>query len=161
VGGVSIGFTGESVHKLDAKSRVFVPKRFQSELTPDQDGALSCVLTRGMEDCVYLFSLAGYRDYVAHLEGKPVGDREKRAVQRMFFSKTALSPLDSSGRVLIPDALKKFAKLDKEVVMAGVNTRVEIWDLATWEAFQQEHEPTYQDLDRVLGDRTSPSGGVA
>jgi MraZ protein len=155
-----IGFTGESIHKLDAKNRVFVPKRFQSLLSADGNGDTCCVLTRGTEDCVSLFSIAGYEQYKRHLQSKPIGDRRKRAILRKFFSKTSLTQLDSAGRVLIPDALKRFANLDKEVVMVGVDERAEIWDRASWEAFEEEHEITFRNLDEVLGDGTSPSGAV-
>lgn len=155
---MSIGFTNESVHRLDAKHRVFVPKRFQSLLASEGTEDLTCVLTRGQEGCVFLFSREGYEEFKAHLKSKPFGDRNKRAVNRKIFSKTALVQLDGSGRVLIPDALVRFAGLDKEVVMVGVDDHAEIWDKAAWERYENETEEVFQRLDEVMEPQTSSPG---
>ena len=156
----SLGFHGESVHSLDAKNRVVVPKRFQNELTPDASGALSVVLTRGVEDCVYLFSIQGYQEYRSYLQSKPFGDRTRRAILRKLFSKTYPVQLDASGRVLVPETLKRYAGLDKEVVMLGVNDRAELWDRSTWERYDEEHEEDFQNLDQVLTENSTPPPGA-
>lgn len=155
---LDFGFVGESDHTLDAKNRVVVPKRFQSELDAVDGGPPSVVLMRGVEDCVYLFSVSGFQAFKKFVKTDPFGSKKKRAVSRKLFSKTFLVQLDSTGRILVPEILKTCAGLTKEVVMVGVDERAEIWDRATWAAYEADHEQDFQDLDEVLGEEETPSG---
>ena len=153
-------FTGDSIHTLDPKNRVFVPKRFQDELGRDGDGQQIAVLTRGFEGCLFLFSKPGFEQVLQRLTTQPFGGEQLRTMQRLFFSNVHETPLDSSGRVLLPEKLRKYAGIDKEVVMVGVADRAEVWDRARWERFQSEHDDHFDDLDVVLVGG-GPNGGPA
>jgi MraZ protein len=143
-------FTGESFHTLDAKFRVFLPKRFQESLDRDAEGNLTAILTRGFEQSLFLFSERGFAGVLSRLQTQPFGGEELRKMQRLFFSNTHTCELDASGRLLLPEKLRRFAKIEREVVMIGVAERVEIWDRKQWEKFEAENEGDFDELDVVL-----------
>jgi len=156
--GAEAVFTGDSIHTLDPKNRVFVPKRFQDLLERDEEGQLVAVLTRGFEGCLFLFTKKGYEQVLQRLTTQPFGGAQLRTMQRLFFSNVHVTPLDSSGRVLLPEKLRKYAEIDKEVVMVGVADRAEIWDRAKWEKFEAENDDHFDGLDVVLVGGGGPGG---
>jgi MraZ protein len=156
--GAGAVFTGDSTHTLDPKNRVFVPKRFQEQLGRNAAGLQVAVLTRGFEGCLFLFSEDGYRAVLQRMTTQPFGGEQLRTMQRLFFSNVHETPVDSSGRVLLPEKLRKYAGIDKEVVMVGVADRAEIWDRARWEKFESENDERFDDLDVVLIGGGGPGG---
>ena len=143
-------FSGESVHTLDPKNRVFVPKRFQEALGRDAEGQQMVILTRGFEECLFLFSEQGFAKVLERLQTQPFGGETLRKMQRLFFANVHPSPLDGSGRLLLPEKLRRYAGIEREVVMVGVADRAEIWDRARWEKFESENDDGFDDLDVVL-----------
>ncbi len=144
-------FCGESTHSLDAKHRVFIPKRFQEFLGRDDQGNHMVVLTRGFERCLFLFSKEEFDAVRSRLRTKAFGGgAELRKMQRLFFSNTHMCGLDGSGRLVIPEKLRRFAGIEKEVVMVGIADRAEIWDRSAWETFEAENEGDFDALDGVL-----------
>lgn len=143
-------FTGESFHSLDTKHRVFVPKRFQNVLGSAADGPPKLVLTRGFENSLFLFSISGFSAVLRRLKTQPFGGPRMRNMQRRFFSNVHETQLDASGRVVLPEKLRRYAEIQKEVVMVGVADRAEIWDRARWERFDEEGADEYDELDVVL-----------
>jgi len=155
-------FSGDSIHTLDPKNRVFVPKRFQELLERDPEGHQVAILTRGFEGCLFLFSKAGYQKVLDRLQTQPFGGEQLRKMQRLFFANVHPTPLDSSGRVLLPEKLRRYAGIEKEVVMVGVADRAEIWDRVRWERFESENDDEFDQLDVVLVGNTlggSTGGG--
>jgi MraZ protein len=157
--GAEAVFSGDSIHTLDPKNRVFVPKRFQDHLGRDAAGQLVAVLTRGFEGCLFLFSKQGYEQVLQRLTTQPFGGAQLRTMQRLFFANVHEAPLDSSGRVLLPEKLRRYAGIDKEVVMVGVADRAEIWDRARWERFEAENDDHFDSLDVVLVGGGPPGNG--
>jgi MraZ protein len=155
---VDFGFAGESAHTLDSKNRAFVPKRFQRELDQEPGENPTVILVRGMENCVYLFSLSGWRDFKKQFGGSHFGNPKRRAISRKFFSKAFELNLDSAGRVTVPEALVRFAGLEKDIMMVGVDDHAEIWNKPAWEAFEADNEELFQNLDEVLGAENPPLG---
>lgn len=151
-------FSGDSTHTLDPKHRVFVPKRFQDELERDAEGVQVAVLTRGFEGCLFLFSEAGYAKVLERMQTQPFGGAELRTMQRLFFSNVHPTPLDGSGRILLPEKLRAYAAIEREVVMVGVADRAEIWDRARWDKYQSENDSRFDDLDVVLVGGGGPGG---
>ena len=143
-------FCGDSRHTVDAKHRVFLPKRFQQELSLDAEGNRAAVLTRGMDGCLYLFTEAGLERALQRMDTEAFAGPDHRKLQRLFFSYTNGVTLDASGRLLIPEKLRRLAGIDKEVVMVGVRDRVEIWAAERWDAFEEESGDSFDDLERVL-----------
>jgi len=143
-------FTGESFHTLDAKHRVFVPKRFQHVLESVSGGHSKLVLTRGFEKSLFLFSSQGFAQVLRRLKTQPFGGARMRNMQRRFFANVHETQLDASGRVVLPEKLRRYAEIEKEVVMVGVADRAEVWDRARWEQFEAEGADEYDELDTVL-----------
>ena len=142
---------GESQHTVDAKNRVFLPKRFLSGLDrPEAAGQPTAIVTRGFEDCLFLFSESGFQKALARLETQAFAREEARRMQRLFFSQSHPVQLDAQARVLLPEKLKSLAGIEKEVVMIGLIERIEIWAKERWDAFESEHGPDFNRLDGVL-----------
>lgn len=152
-------FFGESTHSLDAKHRVFVPKRFQEALGRDESGNLRVVLSRGFERCLFLFSAPRFEEVLRRLRLQPFGAEETRRMQRLFFANTHYATLDGSGRLVLPEKLRTFAGIEKEVVMVGVADRAEVWNKADWERYEASNEADFDKLGELLwGDESGGNG---
>ena len=143
-------FFGESNHTLDAKHRVFIPKRFQGGLGRDEQGHLSIIVTRGFERCLFLFSEDGFEEVKRRLKTQSFAGAQLRKMQRLFFANTHQCQLDASGRLVLPEKLRTLAGIEREVVMVGVADRAEIWDRVEWERFESENAGDFDELDVVL-----------
>jgi MraZ protein len=154
-------FSGESEHVMDDKGRVSVPKRFQALLSPEPDGDLGVILTRGFEPCVFLFSKPGFARFTSKLSGQAFAGAKLRKLQRLFFSTVYELKLDASGRVLVPELLRKTAGLRQDVVMVGSLGRAEIWDQAAWKAYQSASEADLAELGEILADIEDTDGAEA
>ena len=144
-------FCGESRHSVDAKHRVFLPKRFQADLPLDEDGGRVAVLTRGLDGCLYLFTEAGLDRALERMDTEAFAQADHRRLQRLFFSHTHSVTLDASGRLLLPEKLRKLAGVQREVVMVGVRQRVEIWAAERWDAFESANgDDAFDELEHVL-----------
>lgn len=152
-------FCGDSRHTVDAKKRVFLPKRFQQGLPLDEDGNRVAVLTRGLDGCLYLFPENGLERALKRMDTEAFAVKDQRKLQRMFFSYTSRVTLDASGRLLIPDKLRKLAEIEKDVVMLGVENRVEIWSAEAWDRFESENADAFESLEDVLTGASGNSEG--
>src|ERR671933_440588 len=118
---------GAHEHTIDDKNRLTLPAKFRQAFA---DGI---VLTRGLDGCLYAFRRPDWDRLVeSRLASLDPFSPEGRRIQRHFFSGAAEADLDRQGRVMIPAQLIEHAKLGREVVVAGVNDRLEIWDRAAW-----------------------------
>ena len=136
---------GEYEHTLDDKNRLTLPAKFR------QAFAEGVVVTRGLDGCLYAFRRADWARLVeSRLSTLDPLSPEGRRLQRHFFSGAAESELDKQGRVMIPPSLIGHAKLGKDVVVAGVNDRLEIWDRAAWRKELAEVEGSAEDVAERL-----------
>ena len=120
-------FLGEYEHTIDDKNRLTLPARFRDALA---DGV---VLTRGLDECLDVYPRSDWNALVeAQLATLDPFSREARDLRRFFFSAASDAELDKQGRVLVPPALTRRARLGREVVVAGVHDHLEIWDRAAW-----------------------------
>ena len=120
-------FFGEYEHTIDDKNRLTLPARFRETF------AGGVVLTRGLDQCLDVFPRSDWDSLVeARLAPLDPFSKEARDLKRFFFSAAADAELDKQGRVLVPPALARHAKLGREVVVAGVHDHLEIWDRAAW-----------------------------
>lgn len=150
-------FFNSSLHTMDAKKRLFVPKRFQQLLTRNEEGNLECVLTQGQDGCLYLFSVEGFERAIADLDTRPFTGPAQRQAQRALFANADRIALDAAGRMLISEPLRRLAGLEKEVVLAGAGKRAEVWSKERWERIQEQGFD-FDGIDEVLRDR-GDSGG--
>ena len=118
---------GEYEHTIDDKNRLTLPARFREQL------AEGVVVTRGMDGCLYAYPAGEWRErFQSRVGGLDPLSREGRKLQRHFFSGAAEAELDKQGRIMIPAALRGYARLQRDVVVAGVHDHLEIWDRETW-----------------------------
>ena len=138
-------FLGAYDHTLDDKNRLTLPAKFR------QSFAEGVVVTRGLDGCLYAFRRADWDRLVeSRLATLDPLRPEGRRLQRHFFSGAAEAELDKQGRVMIPAQLIEHAKLGKEVVVAGVNDRLEIWDREAWRRELTEIEGSAEDVAERL-----------
>ena len=133
-------FMGEYNHSVDAKGRLIVPSKFREQLGNE------FVVTKGLDGCLFVYSQEEWNKFVAELESLPRMNKDARIFKRYFFGSASEGSFDKQGRVLVPPSLRKNAHLEKEVVLVGVQDRVEIWDKALWEEKNQISE---EDLDAI------------
>ncbi|ADY26068.1 Protein mraZ [Deinococcus proteolyticus MRP] len=119
---------GEYPYNLDEKGRLVMPPPFREFV---EDGL---ILTRGMEGCLYIFPLAGWRRVEEQLEGLPLTDAGARAFVRFFYSGASKARLDGQSRIGVPLTLRQFAALDTQAVVVGAPGRLELWNPERWNA---------------------------
>lgn len=129
-------FIGEYRHTLDEKKRLSLPAKFRTEL------GKQVVATRGDDRCLYLYPYKAWLSLSKEAAGQGHLKRDTREM-RFIFSGAAELPVDSIGRVLIPEFLREFGDLKTDVVFTGVHDRVEIWDEKRWSAYKKKLETEY------------------
>ena len=135
-------------HTLDDKNRLTLPAKFLEAFI---DGV---VITRGLDGCLYAFRREDWDRLVdSRLSALDPLSPEGRRLQRHFFSGASEAELDKQGRVMIPAQLIEHAKLSKDVVVAGVNDRLEVWDRAAWRKELAEVEGSAEDVAERLADK--------
>ncbi len=137
---------GEYKHNLDPKKRLSIPSKFRKELG---EGA---VLTRGLDNCLFVFPLQSWKPFAEMLGGLSLAKKETRSFSRLFLSGAVEVEFDSLGRILIPDNLKEYAELKKVVMITGVSNRLEIWDEEKWNVYKADLEKNSDSIAEKLGE---------
>ena len=140
-------FYGEYDHTIDDKKRVTLPARFRDEL------AGGVVLTRGIEKNIDVYPRAGWDANVGRIAELDSLNREARELKRFVFAGATVAELDKQGRVLIPPHLAVHAGIEKDVVLAGVHDRIEIWDTSVWASHLKAIEGSAGDVAERLADK--------
>ena len=122
-------FIGEYRHTLDAKNRLSLPAKFRKDL------GRAVVVTRGLDRCLYVYPKKEWAEEAKRHASHASGTKAGRGLARLFLAGAMEAEVDGAGRVLIPDHLKGFAGLTAKAVVAGVASRVEIWDEAAWNKY--------------------------
>ena len=129
-------FMGEYSHTLDTKGRLTVPAKFREALGD------RCVIARSLDQCLCIYAMEDWEKFVARLADIPYNVRKQRQLVRYFLSGANETEIDRQGRILIPSNLREAAGIDKEVVLAGVGSRIEVWSKEIWEQALTEDELT-------------------
>ena len=137
---------GEYHHNIDLKKRVALPAKFRREL------GNKMVITRGLDNCLFLYPLKQWQKISEKLSEMPIGQADTRGFNRFMLAGAVEVDLDSMGRVLLPDYLRNFAGLKNKVVIAGVSNRLEIWDENKWDKYKMKIEKNADDLAEKLGE---------
>ena len=120
----------EYQHTIDAKNRVIVPAKFREDL-----GSLFYI-TKGLDGCLFVLSRKGWEQLQAKIDAMPLS--KSRGLQRFFFAGAAEAEPDKQGRILIPQNLREYAELEKDVTFIGTSTRAEIWSTEKWNRMNEE-----------------------
>lgn len=126
---MSYYFCGEYQHSVDAKGRMIVPLKFREIL-----GA-NFMVTRGLDGCLSVYPMEAWEGFTQKLKSLPISNPNARQFVRFFMSGAVECELDKQGRILLPQTLRTYGEITKEVVVTGVGERVEIWDAAKWEQY--------------------------
>lgn len=137
---------GEFQHSLDIKGRVAVPAKFRDNLSA------GAIITRGLDNCLFLFTGEEWSKLADKLISLPLAQSNSRAFTRLMLAGAMNVDVDSQGRILIPDYLRKYAGLKKDVVITGLYNRVEIWDKEMWEKYKQKTESASDEIAEKLGE---------
>ena len=131
-------FMGEHSHTSDAKGRIIIPAKFREEL-----GA-QFVLTLGLDHCLTIYPMEEWNKFQEQLNQLPRTNKETRVFRRFFTAKAAICELDKQGRILVPSGLREYAGLDKDVVLTGNISNIEVWSKERWDEISN-----YEDMDEI------------
>ena len=127
-------YIGQYCHNLDAKGRVIMPSRFREQLGE------TFVVTKGYEGCLSVYSEEEWEKFAAQLMSMPGHNADARRLLRMFSSGAVNCETDKQGRILLPAHLREHAGIEKEVMIIGAISRVEIWECAAWEKYNNDED---------------------
>ncbi len=134
-------FLGTHNPKLDEKGRLILPAKFRELLTT------GLVMTKGQERCIIIWPHDQFAVHAESLRQRSQNNEKVRAYTRVFFSSAFDDTADKQGRVTIPVPLRQWAGLDRELVVVGADTRIEIWDQLAWTQYLSVQEPGFATLD--------------
>lgn len=120
---------GEYQHNIDIKGRVIVPVKFREDL------GTYFYVTKGLDGCLFVLSKNEWQELESKVHSLPIS--KSRTLQRFFFSGAAEVETDKQGRILIPQNLREYAGLEKDVTFIGTSSRVEIWESSKWKEFNK------------------------
>ena len=123
---------GEYSHSLDTKGRLIMPAKLR------QDIGDKFILTKGLDGCLFAFSQTEWNNFEEKLKSLPLSDKNARNFVRFFLSGATECEIDKQGRFLIPNNFRTAANLEKDAIIIGVGTRIEIWNKETWEKCDKE-----------------------
>jgi MraZ protein len=138
-------FIGEYLHTLDPKNRISLPAKFRKDL------GRAVVITRGLDRCLFIYPKKAWAKEAEARAVHAGGTAAARGLARLFLAGAMEAEVDSAGRILIPDHLKSFAGLNAKAVIAGVATRVEMWDEGAWKKYTASIERDADAFAEQLG----------
>ena len=108
------------------------------------------MLTKGLDGCLFVYPQAEWRNLENKLKNLPFTNKDARAFARFFFSGASECETDKQGRILLASNLREYAQINKDVVIIGVGTRLEIWSKEIWAGYSNEVEGNYEELAEKL-----------
>ncbi|WP_138159324.1 division/cell wall cluster transcriptional repressor MraZ [Peptoniphilus catoniae] len=137
---------GEFRHSIDSKGRIIIPSKFREELK-DQ-----FVMTKGLDNCLFVYPIEEWEKITNKIKELPMTSGPVRSFVRTFFSGAIDQSLDKQGRVIIPQNLREHAQIDKEAVIIGLSTRIEVWSLEKWQDYQDKKALSYEEMAEQLAE---------
>ncbi|MCI9013039.1 MAG: division/cell wall cluster transcriptional repressor MraZ [Lachnospiraceae bacterium] len=131
-------FMGEYNHTIDAKGRLIVPSKFREALGD------TFVVTKGLDGCLFVYDNEEWQAFEEKLRSLPITNKEARQFARFFLAGAAEVEVDKQGRILVPNILREFAQISKDVVLIGVASRIEIWSKERFEGMA-----SFEDMDEI------------
>ncbi len=135
---------GEFQHSIDVKGRMIVPAKFRESLGE------TFVLTRGLDQCIFGYPIDEWRKLEEKLKDLPMTKKDARAFARFFFSGATEVEVDKQGRINIPSTLIGYASLEKECVVLGVSSKVEIWAKEAWDEYFNNSAESFNEIAENL-----------
>lgn len=139
-------FLGEFKHSIDEKGRIALPAKFRSSLKG------RVVITRGLDRCLFVYPVEEWEKLAQKLSSLPISQANTRAFARLMLAGASEESIDSQGRFLIPKYLRDYAFLKKKTVVAGLFSRIEMWDEQTWEDYKAKTEKESNEIAERMQD---------
>ena len=131
---------GEYHHSLDDKKRLIIPSKLREDLGD------YVIVTRGLEDCLFIYSQSAWNDIVNKLKTLPFTKKDARSFTRLFLSGATVCEFDKQGRITLKEPHTNYASLIKDCVIVGVNDRLEIWFKANWDNYFSNNKESMADV---------------
>ena len=125
-------FIGEYEHSLDTKGRVIMPAKLREDIGE------KFIVTKGLDGCLFAYSISEWTNFEEKLKTLPLTNKNARDFVRFFLSGAVECEIDKQGRFLIPGNLRTYATLEKEIIIIGVGTRIEIWNREEWKKYSSD-----------------------
>ena len=138
-------FRGEYSHTVDAKGRLIIPLKFREQLGEE------CIVTRGLDGCLFIFESGEWEAYEEKLRKLPMTNKNARSFVRFLSGGATPCEFDKQGRILLPATLRKYAGIEKDVILAGLPNRIEVWSEQKWNENNNYEEI---DMDEIAGHLT-------
>ena len=143
-------FYGEFEHSIDRKGRLILPAKFR-EVAKNQF-VEKFFVTRGLDKCLFMFSEEEWRSQENKFKSMPFTKQQSRTFNRLLFSGAVEVSFDKQGRILLPQYLKDFADIKKDVMIVGVSNRIEIWAKDQWQEFFTNTRQSFEEIAEKLMD---------
>ena len=139
-------FMGEFQHALDDKGRLTIPAKFRDGLGDN------FIVTRGLDRCLFVYPRAEWDTMEEKVKSLPTAQADARAFVRLLFSGAVEAELDKQGRVGLPQTLRAYAEIERDVVVIGVSTRAEIWSAEVWSEYAGKAESSFGEMaEKIVG----------
>lgn len=139
-------FIGEYSHNLDDKGRMAVPKKFRPDLVK------GAVVTKGLDDCLFMYTYDEWSKLAEKLSNLPLAQAKARAFSRQMLAGAMDVSLDKQGRIMLPEYLRTFAGLSKNIVVAGLYNRLELWDQKKWDEYKKKTEEESNEIAEQMAE---------
>lgn len=143
-------FYGEYLHSIDRKGRLILPAKFRE--AAKQQFIEKFFVTRGLDTCLFMFPEEEWRLQENKLKSISFTKQQARTFNRLYFSGASEVSFDAQGRILLPQYLKDFAQIKKDVLIVGVSNRIEIWAKQKWEEFYANSRQSFEEIAERLMD---------
>ena len=137
-------FIGEYQHATDDKGRLAIPAKFRATLGE------RAIVTRGLDRCLFVFSVNDWAELAKKLAAMPLARADARAFGRHMLAGAMEVEMDGQGRILLPEYLRTYASIGKTAIVAGLYTRIEIWNDAAWQKYKEQTESDSDDIAEKL-----------
>jgi len=139
-------FIGEYTHNLDEKGRLAVPVKFRAALNK------GAVVTRGLDNCLFVYTKTEWAKLAEKLSNLPISQSNSRAFARLMLAGAMELDIDKQGRAVLPEYLRAFAGLKKNIIVAGLYNRAEIWDEEKWNIYKGQTENNSSDIAEKMAE---------
>lgn len=141
-------FYGEYQHTIDRKGRIILPAKFRE--TAQANFIEKFFVTRGLDKCLFMFTEDEWKNQEQKFKSMPFTKHQARRFNRIYFSGAQEVVPDKQGRILLPQYLKDFAGIGRDIVIIGVANRIEIWDKISWQEFYKSARDEFEETAEGL-----------
>ncbi|MCF7874554.1 MAG: division/cell wall cluster transcriptional repressor MraZ [Candidatus Omnitrophica bacterium] len=139
---------GQYLHTLDKKDRFVLPVKFREKIKEEEN--FYFYITRGLDGCLFLYSKEVWKKLEDKLQSLSFTNQKPRFFNRIFFSGASEIEIAPQGRIMLPQNLKQFASIKKEIIITGVGNRIEIWDKDRWDQFYLKNKNNFEKMAEDL-----------